>query len=83
MMAVPIEAGVLCLHSRADDAVPFVYSERYVTAAARAGGRAQLHETDGDHFTLIDPHSADWRAAADALPGLLGLSGGPSPGRRR
>jgi acetyl esterase/lipase len=76
MTAVPVEAAVLCLHSRADDAVPFAYSERYVAATARAGGRARLHQTDGDHFTLIDPHSADWRMAADALPGLLGLPGG-------
>jgi hypothetical protein len=83
MTAVPVGAAVLCLHSRADDAVPFAYSERYVAAAARAGGRAQLHETYGDHFTLINPHSADWRVAADALPGLLGLSGGSSRGRRR
>jgi acetyl esterase/lipase len=76
MTAVPAGAGVLCLHSRADDAVPFAYSERYVAAAARAGGRTRLHETGGDHFALTDPHSADWRAAVDALPGLLGLSGG-------
>jgi acetyl esterase/lipase len=76
MTAVPVEAAVLCLHSRADDAVPFAYSTSYVAAAARAGGRARLHETGGDHFTLIDPHSADWRVAADALPGLLGLPGG-------
>jgi fermentation-respiration switch protein FrsA (DUF1100 family) len=95
MTAVPVEAAVLCLHSRADDAVPFAYSERYVAAAARAGGKARLHETDGDHFTLIDPHSADWRVAAGALPGLLGLPGGhleagggeasegPTPGGRQ
>jgi len=72
MAAVPLDAAVLCLHSRADDAVPFAYSQQYVAAATLAGGRARLHETDGDHFTLIDPDSADWRVAADALPGLLG-----------
>jgi len=66
MAAVPVEPAVLCLHCRADDEVPFAYSERYVAAAAPAGSRARLHETDGDHFTLIDPHSADWRVAADA-----------------
>jgi acetyl esterase/lipase len=86
MTAVPVEAPVLCLHSRADDAVPFAYSERYASAASQAGGRARLHETDGDHFTLIDPHSADWQVAASALPGLLGLPGLPGghlgPGRR-
>ena len=75
MAAVPVEAAVLCVHSRADDAVPFAYSERYVAAAVRAGGKARLHETGGDHFTLIDPHSPDWRVAAGALPGLLGLPG--------
>jgi acetyl esterase/lipase len=82
MTAVPVEAAVLCLHSRADGAVPFAYSERYVAAATQAGGRARLHETEGDHFTLIDPHSADWRMAADALPELLGLPGAHlGPGR--
>jgi hypothetical protein len=82
MTAVPVEAAVLCLHSQADDAVPFAYSERYVAAATQAGGKARLDETDGDHFTLIDSHSADWRAAANALPGLLGLpSGHLGPGR--
>ena len=81
--AVPVEAAVLCLHSRSDGAVPFAYSERYAAAATRAGGRARLHETDGDHFTLIDSHSADWRMAADALPGLLSLpSGHLGPGPR-
>ncbi len=71
--AVPIDAAVLCVHSRADENVPFAYSERYVAAALRAGGNARLHETSGDHFTLIDPASPDWHVVVDALPGLLGL----------
>lgn len=74
--AVPVEATVLCVHSRRDDNVPFSYSERYVAAALRAGGTAVLHETMGDHFTLIDPASADWQVVVGALPGLLGGSGG-------
>ena len=69
--AVPVAATVLCLHSRADDAVPFRYSERYVVAAAKAGGRATLMETGGDHFTLIDPATRDWAAVIGALPALL------------
>jgi acetyl esterase/lipase len=73
--AVPAEAAVLCLHSRRDDEVPFGYSERYVEAAARAGGTAVLRETAGDHYTLIDPDTADWRAAVEALPGMLGCQG--------
>lgn len=69
--AVPVPAPVVCLHSRADTDVPYSYSERYVTAATTAGGRARLVELSGDHFTLIDPASADWAAAISALPALL------------
>jgi acetyl esterase/lipase len=69
--AVPLPVPVVCLHSRADRNVPYSYSERYVAAATAAGGRATLTETHGDHFTLIDPASADWAAAVAALPELL------------
>jgi dipeptidyl aminopeptidase/acylaminoacyl peptidase len=62
---------VVCLHSRADEAVPYSYSERYVAAATAAGGDARLVELPGDHFTLIDPASADWSAAVGELPALL------------
>jgi dipeptidyl aminopeptidase/acylaminoacyl peptidase len=62
---------VLCLHSRADDRVPFAFSERYVAAATAAGGDATLIETHGDHFTLIDPASPDWAAVTSRLPGLV------------
>jgi acetyl esterase/lipase len=68
---VPLPAPVLCLHSRADQDVPFAQSAAYVTAATNSGGRATLHETAGDHFTLIDPSSPDWAIAVDALPALL------------
>jgi acetyl esterase/lipase len=71
MAAVPVRPAVLCVHSRADDSVPFGYSERYVEAAVRAGGRAFLHETRGDHFTLIDPATPDWLAVTGALPALF------------
>jgi acetyl esterase/lipase len=73
--AVPLDAPVLCLHSRGDADVPYSYSERYVAAATAAGGRATLTETHGDHLTLIDPASADWAAAIAALPALLSLAG--------
>jgi acetyl esterase/lipase len=69
--AVPLTAAVLCLHSRADDEVPFSYSERYVAASGKAGGRATLVETGGDHYTLIDPATPDWAAVIDVLPALL------------
>ena len=69
--AAPVPAAVLCLHSRADTNVPYSYSERYVAASQAAGGQARLVETFGDHFTLIDPASADWAIAVGALPDLL------------
>jgi acetyl esterase/lipase len=71
MAAVPVPVPVLCVHSRKDASVPFRYSERYVEAAVRTGGRAYLHETSGDHFTLIDPATPDWLAVTAALPALL------------
>ncbi|HEY1486612.1 MAG TPA: alpha/beta fold hydrolase, partial [Micromonosporaceae bacterium] len=68
---VPIAAPVLCLHSRADDNVPYAQSTGYVVAATAAGGTARLDETAGDHFTVIDPKSPAWAAARAALPDLL------------
>jgi acetyl esterase/lipase len=71
MALPPAPAKVVCLHSRRDQRVPYSYSERYVAAAKAAGGRASLVETFGDHFSLIDPASADWATALGALPELL------------
>jgi acetyl esterase/lipase len=71
MQQVPLAAPVLCVHSRADRIVPFAQSTAYVAAATKAGGAATLHETTGDHDTLIDPTTADWRTVVDALPALL------------
>src|SRR5699024_195017 len=68
---VPLAVPVLCLHSRADDIVPYAQSEAYVQAATAAGGAARLTATAGDHFTLIDPTSAAWASARSALPALL------------
>ncbi len=71
MTWLPSPASVVCLHSHADQRVPYSYSERYVAADAAAGGRARLVETFGDHFTLIDPAAPDWAVAVAALPELL------------
>lgn len=68
---VPLQAQVLCVHSRADDSVPFTQSSGYVTAARYSGGRARLVESGGDHFSVIDPSTPDWAAVVDALPELM------------
>ena len=70
--AVPVDAAVLCVHSPADDEVPFAYSERYVAAAVASGGRASLRQAPGDHYTLLDPATPDWTMVVAALPGLTG-----------
>lgn len=69
---LPIHLPVRCIHSKADQNVPFSQSTRYVAAAGKVGDDAQLVEVSGDHFTLIDPTSAAWRAAVDSLPPVLG-----------
>jgi dipeptidyl aminopeptidase/acylaminoacyl peptidase len=71
MTALPLAAPVLCVHAGADDTVPLSQSQAYVAAATRAGGRARLVETQGDHFTVIDPAAPDWAVVVAALPGLL------------
>jgi acetyl esterase/lipase len=69
---LPLPVPVLCVHSRADDSVPFSLSERYVAAASRAGGHAELREVAGEHMAVIDPADASWQVVADALPALAG-----------
>ncbi len=65
---LPIEAPVLCVHSRTDAWVPFEQSERYVAAA---GSGASLLEVTGDHRAVIEPATPAWQATVDRLPGLL------------
>jgi acetyl esterase/lipase len=69
MARLPLAVPVVCLHSPGDDEVPIAQSEAYVAAA---GDRARLVRTEGDHYTLIDPASADWTRAVHALRELTG-----------
>lgn len=71
MRRAPLPQPVLCVHSRADEAVPFDQSESYVAAVGAAGGRARLREVGGDHMAVIDPTTPAWRVVRDALPALL------------
>lgn len=57
---VPLDVPVHCVHAVADDTVPISQSRTYVRAATQAGAQAALTEVEGDHFTVIDPHSDAW-----------------------
>jgi acetyl esterase/lipase len=65
---IPLAVPVRCVHSQADESVPFSQSTGYVTAATAAGEDARLVEVRGEHLDLIDPSSSAWRAVIDLLP---------------
>lgn len=67
---VPLDVPVWCVHATGDDIVPISQSQAYVAAATRAGGRAELVEVEGDHFTVIDPASEPWRRTLTVLSDL-------------
>jgi acetyl esterase/lipase len=66
MACAPPAVPVVCVHSRADELVPFAQSERY---AAKNG--AELIEVPGDHFAHIRTGTPAWTAVLDVLPRLL------------
>ncbi len=68
---VPLPVPIVCVHAKRDANVPFAQSEDYVAAARAAGGRAELLEAAGDHFTVIDPGHPDWLLTVDALARLM------------
>ena len=67
---VPLDVPVWCVHGRADDVVPISQSRAYVAAARAAGGRAELLEVEGDHFTVVDPDSRAWARTLELLERL-------------
>jgi acetyl esterase/lipase len=67
---LPLGVPVWCVHARDDDTVPFSQSERYVAAATAAGGRAELFEVPGDHYSVIEPGSAAWRGTVELLDAI-------------
>jgi len=70
---LPLGVPQVLVHGTADASVPFEISERYTAAARAAGDTCELLALDGvDHFALIDPASAAWRATVERLGGVLG-----------
>lgn len=70
---VPLGVPVVAVHGDADVNVPLRQSERFVAAARAAGDPAELVRLPGvEHFAVIDPGEAAWRACRDAVGRLLG-----------
>lgn len=64
---LPLDIPVWCVHDRDDAIVPRSQSADYVRRATAAGAKAELVETDGDHFSLIDTGSQAWRKTVAVL----------------
>ena len=71
MRHVPLQTRTLVVHGDADVNVPLDLSQAYVEAARAAGDDVTYLELAGaDHFVVIDPTSAAWRAVVDWLDRL-------------
>lgn len=68
---LPIGVPMRIIHGSSDDTVPLAMTRDFVTAARTKGDRAELIETEGGHFELIDPRSRQWSVVEGAVRGLL------------
>lgn len=62
---LPLGTPQLLVHGTRDDVVPLTQSLEYADSARRAGDQVQMLEVEADHFDVIDPTHASWRAVAD------------------
>jgi acetyl esterase/lipase len=69
-LRLPTGVPSRCVHSRADERVPFAQSEGFVAAATAAGDDSRLLEATGVHTDVIDVRSPAWEVVADALDEL-------------
>ncbi|MFI6820079.1 alpha/beta hydrolase [Micromonospora sp. NPDC050187] len=78
MSRLPIGVPQLVVQGRGDDLDLIDFNRRYV-ATARAVGDDVIHlEQPGDHFSVIDPGSHVWRAAAAEMDRLLRPESAPA-----
>lgn len=69
---LPIGVPVVCVHGTDDANVPIRQSERFVAAARAAGDAAELVALPGvEHFAVIDPSTAAWRACRDGIDRVM------------
>lgn len=64
---LPLDVPVWCVHDTADSIVPLSQSANYVRRARAAAATAELVQTPGDHFALIDTGSEAWRKTVAIL----------------
>jgi acetyl esterase/lipase len=67
MSLLPTGVRSVLIHDRDDDVVPISQSETYVAAAKKAGDKASLVVTSGDHYSHLDPTSEACAKMRDAL----------------
>jgi len=70
---VPLGVRSVCVHGTADVLVPIDQSQRFVAAAQRAGGAAELKTFDGDHFQPITVGTPAWDLCVQGLRSLTGV----------
>jgi acetyl esterase/lipase len=66
----PIGVPQLIVHGAADEVVPLSQSRDYATGDHQA---ELIVLQEADHFDVVDPAHASWRAVVERLPALLGL----------
>ena len=65
---LPLGVAQLLVHGTEDRIVPSTQSERFASAASKAGDEVELTLVPGaDHFQLIDPSSSVWIATAERI----------------
>jgi acetyl esterase/lipase len=67
---LPTGVAVRCVHSPADERVPFAQSARFVDAARRAGDDAELIEVSGVHVDGIDVRTRAGQRVVSVLEGM-------------
>jgi acetyl esterase/lipase len=72
MSLLPSSVRSVLIHDRNDDVVPLSQSQTYVAAATKAGDKAGLIVTSGDHFSHLDPASESCAKLRDALATMKG-----------
>jgi acetyl esterase/lipase len=60
-LLAPATCPVFAVHAADDLVVPLDQARSYVARARAAGGRAELVNVPGDHFTVIDPRAPSFR----------------------